>query len=109
MSDDVCLEKENVVANDTQSATTWSECNYRTWKNPVISNRFVGNKQEFLSSQLDNDDKIHNYCCHKSFAYVSLDRIFPPQKGQEFFSHAAFIFVIIIFSPHDTQGKTSPS
>ena len=25
MSDDVCLEKENVVANDTQSATTWSE------------------------------------------------------------------------------------
>ena len=37
MSDDVCLEKENVVANDTQSATTWSECNYRIWKNPVIS------------------------------------------------------------------------
>ena len=25
MRDDVCFEKENVVANDTQSATTWSE------------------------------------------------------------------------------------
>ena len=27
MSDDVCFEKENVVANDTKSATTW--CGWR--------------------------------------------------------------------------------
>ena len=37
MSDDVCLEKENVVANDTQSATTWSECNCRISENADIS------------------------------------------------------------------------
>ena len=31
------LSGEKVGASDTKLAPTWSECNYRTWKNPVVS------------------------------------------------------------------------
>jgi hypothetical protein len=45
---------KKVGASDTKLAPTWSECNYRTWKNPVISMVLAQQARGFYPIRYDN-------------------------------------------------------